>query len=95
MVDDAGIFYGVVHLNDIRDVIFKPELYDEVMVSSLMQAPMTSATLNDSMEDIVGKFQKTPHFNIVVLDEGKYVGFVSRANVFSKYRKMLKEFSED
>jgi CIC family chloride channel protein len=95
VVDDAGIFYGVVHLNDIRDVIFKQELYDSVMVSSLMHAPMTSATKDDSMEDIVEKFQRTPQFNIVVLEEGKYVGFVSRANVFSKYRKMLKEFSED
>lgn len=95
VVDDAGIFYGVVHLNDIRDVIFKPELYQSVMVRSLMHAPMTSATMNDSMEDIVMKFQKTPQFNIVVLDQGKYIGFVSRANVFSKYRKMLKEFSED
>lgn len=95
VVDDAGIFYGVVHLNDIRDVIFKPELYESIMVRSLMHAPMTSATMNDSMEDIVLKFQKTPQFNIVVLDEGKYIGFVSRANVFSKYRKMLKEFSED
>ena len=95
VVDDEGVFYGVVHLNDIRDVIFKPELYDSVMVSSLMHAPMTSATKDDSMEDIVEKFQKTPQFNIVVLEKGKYVGFVSRANVFSKYRKMLKEFSED
>ncbi len=95
VIDDEGIFYGVVHLNDIRDVIFKPELYDSVMVSNLMQAPMTSANMDDSMEDIVDKFQKTPHFNIVVLDHGKYIGFVSRANVFSKYRKMLKEFSED
>ncbi len=95
VVDDEGIFYGVVHLNDIRDVIFKPELYESVMVSELMQAPISSATLNNSMEDIVDMFQKTPNFNIVVLDNGKYVGFVSRANVFSKYRKMLKEFSED
>lgn len=95
VVDDEGIFYGVVHLNDIRDVIFKPELYDSVMVANLMHAPMTSATMDDSMEDIVLKFQKTPQFNIVVLKDGKYIGFVSRANVFSKYRKMLKEFSED
>jgi CIC family chloride channel protein len=95
VVDDNNVFHGVVHLNDIRDVIFKPELYESVMVSSLMHAPMSSATMQDSMEDIVEKFQKTPHFNIVVLADGKYVGFVSRANVFSKYRKMLKEFSED
>lgn len=95
VIDDNGMFHGVVHLNDIRDVIFKSELYETMMVSSLMHDPMTSATLDDSMEDIVDKFQKTPHFNIVVLEEGRYVGFVSRANVFSKYRKMLKEFSED
>jgi CIC family chloride channel protein len=95
VVDDAGIFYGVVHLNDIRHVIFDPDLYEEVKVTSLMNAPMTTATMNDSMEQIVEKFQKTPHYNIVVLDEGKYIGFVSRAKVFSKYRNMLKEFSED
>lgn len=95
VVDDNLMFHGVVHLNDIRDVIFKTELYETVMVSSLMHDPMSSATMDDSMEDIVMKFQKTTHFNIVVLDRGRYVGFVSRANVFSKYRKMLKEFSED
>ena len=95
VVDDDGTFHGVVHLNDIRDVIFKPELYDKVKVESLMHAPMTSASLNDSMEDVVEKFQKTAQYNMVVLDDGKYVGFVSRAKVFSKYREMLKEFSED
>ena len=83
------------NVQHLRDVIFKPELYDSVMVTSLMQAPMTSATMDDTMEDIVLKFQKTAQFNIVVLKEGKYVGFVSRAAVFSKYRLMLKEFSED
>ncbi len=95
VVDEDGTFHGVVHLNDIRDVIFKPELYDKVKVESLMHAPMTSASLNDSMEEVVEKFQKTAQYNMVVLDDGKYVGFVSRAKVFSKYREMLKEFSED
>jgi CIC family chloride channel protein len=95
VVDDEGTFFGTVHLNDIRHVIFKPELYNTVKVSSIMNTPMTTANLEDSMEDIVEKFQKTPHFNIVVLRDGKYVGFVSRAKVFSTYRSMLKNFSED
>jgi CIC family chloride channel protein len=60
-----------------------------------MNAPMTTATMEDTMEDIIEKFRKTPHYNIVVLKEGKYMGFFSRANVFSEYRKMLREFSED
>ena len=50
--------------------------------------------IRDPMETVAGKFQHSGKFNLVVLDEGKYVGFVSRANVFSKYRELLKEFSE-
>ena len=96
VVDDQGIFQGTVHLNDIRDVLFKPELYKKVKVADLMQWPMATARLTDTMEEIVEKFQKTHHFNIVVLGEGgKYIGFVSRANVFSSYRNIIKEFSED
>ncbi len=95
VVDADGVFHGVVHLNDIRHVIFEPALYDEMKVANLMNAPMTTAKMDDSMDEIVEKFQKTPQYNMVVLKDGKYVGFVSRAKVFSKYRNMLKEFSED
>jgi len=34
-------------------------------------------------------------FNLPVLKDGKYIGFVSRANVFSSYRRRLKHFSEE
>ena len=95
VIDKEYNFYGVVHLNNIREVIFKPELYDEVKVTNLMNEPMAMAHMDDSMEQIVEKFQKTPHYNLVVLDDGKYAGFVSRAKVFSKYRNLLKKFSSD
>ena len=95
VIDEQNNFYGNVHLNDIRHVIFKPELYDETPVTSLMNTPLATASLDESMEDIVEKFQQTQHFNIPVLQNGKYIGFVSRANVLTKYRKLLKHFSED
>lgn len=95
VIDNEGEFRGIVHLNDIRHVIFKPELYDTVLVENLMHSPMTTATLDNTVEEIVEKFQNTNHYNIVVLRDDKYIGFLSRANVFSKYRKMLKAFSED
>ena len=34
-------------------------------------------------------------YNLPVLKDGKYIGFISRANVFAKYRNIVKEFSED
>jgi CIC family chloride channel protein len=60
-----------------------------------MNTPLATASLNESMEEIVEKFQNTQHYNIPVIGEGKYLGFVSRAAVLTKYRKLLKHFSED
>jgi CIC family chloride channel protein len=48
------------------------------------------------MEDVAQKFHESGKFVLVVLDnDDKYLGFVSRANVFSEYRKMLKHFSDE
>jgi CIC family chloride channel protein len=47
------------------------------------------------MEDVAHKFHQSNEFNIPVLDNGKYVGFVSRARLFSSYRQLLKKWSED
>ena len=95
VVDDDGTFYGVVFVNDIRNIIFKHELYDEVSVSSLMYMPDPVVSPDESMEDVARKFQETGHYNLPVIKDGKYLGFVSRARIFSTYRKLLQEFSED
>jgi CIC family chloride channel protein len=60
-----------------------------------MFMPEFILTTEDSMEEVAQKFHVTDKYNLPVLKDGKYVGFVSRANVFSEYRKMLKHFSED
>jgi CIC family chloride channel protein len=58
-----------------------------------MTVPSTHVTPDDSMEEVAKKIQQTGRFNIVVLKDGQYIGFVSRANVFSNYRRILKSFS--
>lgn len=93
IVDKDNTFLGVVTLNDIRDIMFKSAEYDNVFVKDLMHVPETFVTLDDSMEDVAHKIQHSRRFNIVVLKDGKYVGFVSRANVFSNYRRILKNIS--
>lgn len=95
VVDKENNFKGVVFINEIRDIIFKPEMYDKVNVIDLMFMPDVSIASNESMESVATKFQKSQHYNIPVVDKGKYVGFVSRARVFSKYRELVKEFSDD
>ena len=95
VIDSERKLLGIVHLNNIRHVIFETELYDTTYVSNLMYYPQNTVTPDDLMEDIVDKFEKSRHFNLPVVKDGKYIGFVSRANVFARYRKMLKHFSED
>jgi len=94
VVDDENNFYGIIFLDQIRNIMFKPELYD-TSVRELMFMPTNIVNWNDDMETVAGKFQKSGKYNLVVLKDGKYEGFVSRAHVFSKYRQLLKEFSEE
>jgi CIC family chloride channel protein len=95
VLNKEGYYLGVVLLNDERDMMFKPELYDEVKIEEIMRPSKHRIQLGDSMESVVQKFRISENYNIVVLNKGKYVGFLSRANVFSAYRKVLKNMSEE
>ncbi|NCA84248.1 MAG: chloride channel protein [Clostridia bacterium] len=95
VVDDKDNFAGLIIMDKIRDIIFKPELYETTRVRDLMVMPEVTVNPDEVMEEVVQKFQKSGKFNIAVLAEGKYLGFISRANVFSAYRHLLKEFSDD
>ena len=95
VVDQEGRFHGIIFLDQIRHIMFKPELYDSTPVSSLSFRPSKVVHLDDDMETVAHKFQHSGKYNLVVLDGDKYVGFVSRANVFSEYRKLLQDFSEE
>lgn len=95
VLDGDNNLLGIVFLNDIRNIVFKPELYNDTFVRDLMYMPDIIVQRDDTMEMVAHKFHNCNHYNLPVLDNGKYVGFVSRANVFSAYRKMIKEFSKE
>ncbi len=88
-------FYGIVTLDSIRNVMFKPELYDEIKISEFVFKPLATVSPEDSMEEVANKFNKSRNFTMPVIQDEKYLGFVSRANVYSAYRKLLKDFSDD
>jgi chloride channel protein, CIC family len=94
VVDSNGLYQGIIFLNDVREIIFKPERYQEVYVRDLLYMPKEQVSPDDSMEKVARLFQETGNYNLPVIGDGRYLGFVSRANVFSAYRKLLKEFSE-
>jgi CIC family chloride channel protein len=95
VTDEQNNFLGVVFINDIRHIMFNHELYDSTYVRNLMYMPEPLVNIDESMEDVAQKFSECAHYNLPVLDKGKYIGFVSRANVFSAYRSLVKEYSTD
>ncbi len=95
VVNDEGLLLGMVKLSDVRGIIFDPDLYDKVFVKDLMYMPEYFIAPTDNMEDVVEKFETSGRYNLAVLDDGKYLGFISRAIVFSKYRKTLQDYSNE
>lgn len=93
VVDDNGILVGMVKMDDVRDMIFKYELYDKVKISELMYMPEYFIGPNDDMETVAHKFESSGRYNLAVIEDGKYIGFISRAQVFTKYRKQIIDVS--
>uniref|UniRef100_UPI00321734B3 chloride channel protein n=1 Tax=uncultured Draconibacterium sp. TaxID=1573823 RepID=UPI00321734B3 len=95
IVDNEGYLKGMLKLSKVKNLIFEPELYDKVMVKDLMFMPEFYISSTDSMETVAKKFETSNRYNLAVIDDGKYLGFISRAVVFSNYRKTLEYFSHE
>ncbi len=95
VVDDEKVLVGIIRLDDIRDIIFNTELYEKVEIPELMHPPAAEIAIDENMERVLEIFEETESWNLPVTDQGKYVGFISRSKIFTSYRKLLKEFSDD
>ena len=96
VTDKDGGLLGVVLLDDIRNIMFRQELYHRFTVSKLMTSVPARLYDTDSMEQVMQTFDDTKAWNLpVVNEEGKYLGFVSKSKIFNSYRQVLVHFSED
>lgn len=95
VVNEKDELVGVISLNDVRDIIFNVELYNKVDILELMQTPPAVIEKGTSMQRVLELFEETEAWNLPVTDNKKYIGFISRSKIFSSYRNLLKEFSDD
>ena len=87
---------GVVVLDDIRNIMFRPDLYRRMYVRRFMSSPPAKLSTEDSMERVMKIFDDTGAWNLPVVNpEGVYVGFVSKSKIFNSYRRVLRHYSED
>ena len=96
VIDAERKLKGVVLLDDIRNIMFRTDLYNKMHVSRFMAAVPATIELNMPMDKVMEIFDKTNAWNLPVIDsEGHYVGFVSKSKIFNSYRRVLKHFTED
>lgn len=96
VLDNSDKFVGLLLMDEHRDVIFKPELYDTYTVRDLLYVPDVVVFDTDTAEEMVAKFQQTQNFNLpVITSDRKYLGFLSRAKVLDVYKDVIAEESDD
>jgi CIC family chloride channel protein len=95
VVNNDNVLLGVVLLDDIRNIMFRPDLYRKMKVSRFMSMPPAKIEVGENMERVMKTFDDTGAWNLPVVENGKYVGFVSKSKIFNSYRRVLRHYSED
>ena len=93
VVDKEKQMLGVVHFNNIREIIFNPYRVKYTLVKEVMLKTIDVIYPTDSMETVMNKFEKTKVHFLPVLKEGKYYGFISKSMALEAYRSKLKSMT--
>ena len=91
VVDKEMKLIGMVHLDKIRNVIFDAAQYDLVPVKDLMNKPDAVVELDENLHEVLLKFDQTNQWNLPVVDDGVYLGILSKSSILTRYRKELME----
>ena len=95
VVDEYNILEGVVSLDEVRSVMFNRDLYNTIFVKDLMTIPPSYIDMKENIETVMETFRKTGAWNLPVLNNGYYVGFISKSRIYTTYRELLIQFSEE
>lgn len=93
---ENNVLMGVVLLDEVRNIMFRPELYNRFTVHKLMISPPATINQKLPMEKVMQIFEDTGAWNLPVVDDHKhYIGYVSKSKIFNSYRHVLVHFSEE
>ncbi|WOK06021.1 chloride channel protein [Imperialibacter roseus] len=96
VVNDLGELEGIITLDDVREIMFNEEARKSIIVRTWMTAPPAFVSSNEKMQSVMNKFEISQAWNLPVIDNGKYIGFVSKSSIFSAYRsKLIRQNQEE
>ena len=89
VLDREGHLKGLITIDDIREIMFKQELYDKVKVKDLVHPAAIILTEKDDIQTAMKLFDQTHLWNLPVVYGGVYKGFISKSTILEKYRETL------
>jgi CIC family chloride channel protein len=89
VTDKEGALKGLITIDDIRDIMFKQNLYDTITVNQLMHKPRYVITEKNDVNSAMKLFDESHLWNIPVVFNGRYEGFISKSTLLEKYRETL------
>ena len=93
VVDNDKNLVGIVHFNDIREIIFNSYQVKYTLIKDVMKTPLATISSNDSMEIVMSKFEKSKSAFLPVLRNDKYFGFISKSIALEAYRMKLRSMT--
>jgi len=94
VLKDENTLIGVILIDDIRPLLVDKENYNTVQIKDIMHLPPKMIEIRDSVEKIMNKFDTTESWYLPVLNQDKFVGFLSKSALLSAYRKVWRSSDE-
>jgi chloride channel protein, CIC family len=95
VINEEREFIGIVLLDDVREIMFDQKLHVSTTVEDYMHsAPDIINYEGDTMQMVMDKFQNSSAWNLPVIKNGKYFGFVSKSKLLTAYRRQLINFTK-
>lgn len=96
VVDGQDTLLGIIDMKHIRKVMFRQELYHYYKAAQLMEQPAALLRTEDPMAEVMDKFEETKAEVLPVINkDNEFVGFISKARLYSSYRQIMVDFSEE
>lgn len=93
VINSDSELVGIVHFNDIREIIFNIYRVKYTLIKDVMKTPPATISSIDSMETVMNKFEASKVAFLPVIRNGKYYGFISKSIALEAYRTKLKSMT--
>jgi CIC family chloride channel protein len=86
---ETGRWLGIVHLDEIRPYLFDQTLYPIMTMGEIMHTDAPTIESSESALSAIQKFETTGAWSLPVVEDGRFLGMMSKSTLFDRYRREL------